>query len=107
MLKLVSTAPAAPAQRPAPADQAPAPVDSAAPADQPFVRVDSAGRFCPKAGATIRDTGLTGALVESLVFKTLLANGTMTSRDVARATALPGKPVAEMLASMKMRQLAH
>ena len=63
--------------------------------------------FRPRLPVALRETGLTDALIESLIFKTLLAAGNMTSRDMARATALPGKPVNEVLASMKMRQLAH
>ncbi|HYD48710.1 MAG TPA: hypothetical protein VEB21_10200 [Terriglobales bacterium] len=63
--------------------------------------------FRPKAPTTIKDTGLSDAVFESLVFKTLLAHGSLTSREVARQTSLPGKPVIDMLASLKMRQLAH
>ncbi len=60
--------------------------------------------YCPKPPATIRDTGLNDALVESLVFKYLLAVGHDTGRGIASAIALPSKPVIELLAVLKSRQ---
>jgi predicted ATPase with chaperone activity len=65
------------------------------------------GRFTPEAVQTLADTGLPEALVESLVYKILFAEGNLTSRDVARAVALPGKVVNDVLSEMKMQQFAH
>lgn len=56
---------------------------------------------------TVAETGLPQTLAEALVFKTLLAGGNMTSREVARSTALPGKPVLDILTALKMQQLVH
>lgn len=62
-------------------------------------------RFAPRAVDSIRETGLTDAFAESLIFKVLLNRGDMTSRDVAQATALPGKSVHQILTALKAQQL--
>jgi len=61
--------------------------------------------FRPVACETLAETGLNAALFESLVFKTLLGAGSMTSRQLARATALPGKPIITLLTALKSQQL--
>lgn len=62
-------------------------------------------RFFPAAPQTLAEAGLSEALCESLVFKALLAHGSMSSRQIARITALPGKSVAATLGVMKLQQL--
>lgn len=64
------------------------------------------GRYWPAPPMTIADTGLSEALFEALICKALLAAGTLTSRQAAQATGLPGKPVLQVLTSLKHRQLA-
>lgn len=65
----------------------------------------SADRFLPLAVESLDETGLSDAFAESLVFKVLLAQGSMTSREVAQATALPGKSIHQMLSRLKAQQL--
>jgi predicted ATPase with chaperone activity len=84
----------------------PAP-SSAAAAGQPVDEAIGSGKFFPKPPQTVAEAALPQTLAEALLFKALLAGGNMTSREVARATALPGKPVLDMLAALKMRQLVH
>lgn len=62
-------------------------------------------RFAPSAPSSIEEAGLTEAMVESLIFKTMLASGAITSRNLARALALPGKEVVRVLNHMKAQQL--
>ena len=64
-----------------------------------------AARFHPVAPATVAESGLTEGLVEALVFKTLLAAGSMSSRALARAIALPGKDIVSILNALKAQQL--
>lgn len=68
---------------------------------------DAGGRFCPKPPVTLEEAGIPGVLAEALIFKALLAAGSLSGRDVARATALPGKPTIEILASFKAHQLVE
>ncbi|MEE9295134.1 MAG: AAA family ATPase [Phycisphaerae bacterium] len=56
---------------------------------------------------TIHQAGLTDALVEALLFKTLLGAGHATGRGLASDLGLPAKPIIEMLASLKSRQFIH
>jgi len=74
--------------------------------DTPTSARTSVERFYPKAPKTAREAGISDSLVESLVYKTLLEAGNMTSRGIVRATALPVEPVVELLTQMKARQLA-
>ena len=63
--------------------------------------------FEPTAPTTIRQSGLPEALVESLVFKVLMATGHATGRGLAGELGLPAKPIIEMLAGFKSRQLVQ
>jgi predicted ATPase with chaperone activity len=62
-------------------------------------------RFVPKAPESAAEAGLSEAIVESLVFKSLLAHGSMTSRQIATQTALPGKSLVATLNLLKLQQL--
>lgn len=60
--------------------------------------------FFPKECETFKDTGLPEALIESLVFKHLLAVGSNTGRGICRDLCLPGKAMPAMLSDLKSRQ---
>ncbi len=75
--------------------------------EQPVDGIVSSGRFLPKAVSTVAETRLSPTMIEALIFKALQAGGNLTSREVARATGLPGKPVIDVLAAFRMRQLVH
>jgi hypothetical protein len=62
-------------------------------------------KFHPAEPQTLKETGLTEALLASLVFKHLFAVGENTGRGVARALAMPGKAVLDVLADMKNQRL--
>ncbi len=66
-----------------------------------------APRFKPAAVTTIKKTGLTDSLIESLVFKSLHAAGHLTGRELATALGMPAKPIIEMLAHLKSRQFVQ
>jgi len=61
--------------------------------------------FTPPRCETFKDTGLNEALIESLVFKHLLAVGNNTCRGMARDLCLPPKSLLELLSELKSRQL--
>lgn len=61
--------------------------------------------FRPPAPETLEDTGLCDTLVESLLFKYLLSVGHQTGRGVATALGMPPRPIIELLATFKARQL--
>ncbi len=62
------------------------------------------GLFFPPETETLAQTGLPDALIESLIFKHLMAVGSNTGRGIARDLCLPGKPTHTMLADLKARQ---
>lgn len=64
-------------------------------------------RFVPLAPDSLPETGLPESLAESLIFKSLLSIGSLTSRGVAQATALPGNSVHKILARLKTQQLVY
>jgi hypothetical protein len=63
--------------------------------------------FTPKPVSSIKQSGLTEAFIESLVFKSLMAAGHLTGRGLATEMGIPPKPIIEMLASLKTRQLVQ
>ena len=77
--------------------------DAAEPADA----MSGAGDFRPKPVESIAETRLSEALIESLIFKYLLAVGHDTGRGIASAIAMPPKPIIEMLANLKGRQFVY
>ncbi len=70
-------------------------------------RESSEGRstFTPKEPQSFKECGLPDSLVESIVYKHLLAVGNNTGRGIARELALPGKDLVTLLADLKNRQL--
>ncbi len=66
--------------------------------------MDADGRFIPPPIQSIRETGLSETLIESLIFKHLLALGCDTGRGVAAALGMPPKPIIEMLTTFKAQQ---
>lgn len=60
--------------------------------------------FIPEEPENFKETGLPEALIESLIFKHLLAVGSNTGRGIARELALPGKDLITMLTELKNRQ---
>lgn len=64
-------------------------------------------RFVPVAPDSLAETGLPESLAESLIFKSLLSIGSLTSRGVAQATALPGNSVHKILSRLKTQQLVY
>ena len=79
--------------------------DTEMPAEPELARAPRPNCFTPIAPATLRGSVLTDSRVESQILKTLLAAGTLTSRAVARATALPGRSVLGTLTRFKLEQL--
>lgn len=63
------------------------------------------GAFTPRDPDTLQAVGIPEAYVEALVFKHLLAIGANTCRGMARDLALPPKPLVDMMADLKNRQL--
>jgi len=63
------------------------------------------GAFAPKEPETFQQVGIPEAYIEALVFKHLAAVGSNTCRGMARDLAVPGKPLVEMMADLKNRQL--
>ncbi|MHC5112358.1 MAG: ATPase with chaperone activity, partial [Planctomycetota bacterium] len=61
--------------------------------------------FHPAECETLKDTGIPEAYVEALLLRHLLAVGANTGRGAATALCLPGKPIVEMLTSLKNRQI--
>ncbi|HEX7376344.1 MAG TPA: AAA family ATPase [Pirellulales bacterium] len=66
----------------------------------------ASGDFAPTEPASLRDSGISDGLVESLVMKFLLANGTACGRDAAAQVRLPFKIIDEVLRGLKNDQLA-
>ena len=64
-------------------------------------------QFHPLEVETLDAAGVVEALLESLVFKLLLAKGQATGRSVAREIATPGKPTLELLARLKSQQMVY
>src|SRR3989304_5135564 len=54
--------------------------------------------FRPPPPETLEETGLSDTLVESLVFKPLLAIGHQTGRSIATALGMPARPIIDLLA---------
>jgi hypothetical protein len=68
----------------------------------------SSGGFYPKGPQSFADTGLNIMQIEGLVLKLLLAQGSLTGREVALRVCLPFKLIDELLHSLKQRLLvAH
>ncbi|MFV0443250.1 MAG: AAA family ATPase [Planctomycetaceae bacterium] len=66
------------------------------------------GEFVPSAPESLRDTGLTEGLVESLILKFLLNRSTSPGLDIARQLKLPFKLIEVELRRLKREQLiAH
>ncbi len=63
--------------------------------------------FHPEPVTNIKATGLADTLIESLLFKTLLAAGQETGRGLAVELGVPPKPIIEMLAEAKTQQLVQ
>lgn len=63
--------------------------------------------FCPPEPQNLEQAGVSEALVESLIYKLLLAQGHETGRGVARTLGVPGKPTLELLARLKSAQMVH
>jgi len=72
--------------------------------DAPGVGPAGGEAFFPPEVETLAQMGLPDALIESLIFKHLLAVGSNTGRGIARDLCLPGKPAHQMLADLKARQ---
>ena len=63
------------------------------------------GPFIPPECETFTDLGLPDELIESLVFKHLLAVGSNTCRGMSKDLSVPGKQLLGMLTDIKSRQL--
>jgi len=63
--------------------------------------------FEPREAETLAEAGISEALLESLVFKLLLARGHQTGRGVARELGTPGKPTLELLSRLKSQQMVY
>lgn len=61
--------------------------------------------FTPKEPQSFKECGVPDVLIESIVYKHLLAVGSNTGRGIARELALPGKDLVTLLADLKNRQL--
>jgi predicted ATPase with chaperone activity len=61
--------------------------------------------YFPEPRESFAQLGIPESLIESLVFKHLLAVGTNTGRGIAVELALPGKPTVALLTELKNRQL--
>ncbi len=72
-----------------------------------FEEESSPARFTPPPVKNIKSTGLAESLIESLVFKSLHAEGAMTGRALATTVGMPAKPIIDMLAQLKSRQFVH
>jgi predicted ATPase with chaperone activity len=75
--------------------------------DAPADATPETGEFLPKPIESIKEARLSDALIESLIFKYLLAVGHDTGRGIASAVAMPPKPIIEMLANLKQRQFVY
>ncbi len=76
-------------------------------ANAPTDAAAESGEFRPKPIESIKEARLSDALIESLMFKYLLAVGHDTGRGIASAIAMPPKPIIEMLANLKQRQFVY
>jgi len=65
------------------------------------------GRFMPSVPKTLEETGLTQVLVEELIFKSLLAKGALTGREIAADLCLHFNVVELVLADLKGRLLVY
>ncbi|NOS99953.1 MAG: AAA family ATPase [Phycisphaerales bacterium] len=83
------------------------PFDSIPDAGEPSPSPAASGPFHPKPLQTIADSHLPDSLIESILFKHLLAVGHATGRNIATAIAMPAKPIIEMLAAFKARQFVY
>lgn len=65
-------------------------------------------QFWPAEPTSLEDTGLSEALLESILCQVLMATGTMSGRKLAESIGLPFAIVDELLSSLRARQLvAH
>lgn len=62
-------------------------------------------RFVPAVPKTLEETGLTPVIVEELIYKTMLAKGAMSGREIAADTCLHFTIVEPILADLKSRLL--
>ncbi|HUU85332.1 MAG TPA: AAA family ATPase [Phycisphaerae bacterium] len=56
---------------------------------------------------TLEEAGISDALLESLVFKYLLAVGSSTGRAMTKELGLPGRPTLELLSALKSQQMVY
>jgi len=62
-------------------------------------------KFVPKAPANLREAGLNPSMLESLVLKFLLTNGSASGGAIANTLCLPNAPVIEQLSQLKQQQI--
>src|SRR5687768_12036457 len=62
-------------------------------------------RFWPAEPQTLEETGLTTALIESLICKHLAATGTASGRAVAERICLPFRLIENVYAGMRTRKI--
>ena len=63
--------------------------------------------FCPAVVSTFEDAGLNDALVESLILKFLINQGSASGRRIAAELGLPFGPFPEFLRQLKNQQIVN
>ena len=61
--------------------------------------------FCPTEPQTIEETGLSETFIDALICKHLATFGTSTGRDIAKNLCLPFSILADLLDSLRTRQI--